>query len=261
MHPHLPHRRVHHVGVQRIERQIDGSGRITAVEHLRPAPSAVVTAIDTARRIWSEHMPQRRHQHPIGVARIDQDRADVSCRVEPQVAPCRPAVIRAIDAIAGHDVVSCRHLARSGIEHPGVRRRDRERADRGTLFVLHQARPGPAGVIGLPDPAAGATEVEAVGRARHAGDHRGPAGTERPDEAPMQAPQRRRRHRSGVGRPVGPHTAMAPRGGDGPGQGPQRRHQRDRTRHHGTNPLQRTTDPTAIAPGRKVCTGAISMAR
>jgi hypothetical protein len=69
----------------------------------------------------------------VGVARVDDDVADVAGIGEADVAPGPPAIARLVDAIAVRDVRADRGLAHPGVDH--VRRgvRHDERADGGGL--------------------------------------------------------------------------------------------------------------------------------
>ncbi len=75
----------------------------------------------------------------------------------------RAAVHRLEHAEAGGNVVARLRLAGADIDDIGIRRRHRDRADRGRRPVLEQGLPSAAGVIASPNAAAGGAEIERVG--------------------------------------------------------------------------------------------------
>ncbi len=73
----LPQRGIDDIGVAGLEGEIDGAGVGVAEQGLFPRRPAILRAEHAAHRIGRVRMAQRRHQHHIGIARIDEDPADL----------------------------------------------------------------------------------------------------------------------------------------------------------------------------------------
>ena len=187
----LPRGREDDARVGGIGREVDDAGRIVDGERAPPALAAVAGAEHAAFRVRSEQVPERRDQHDIRIARVDEDLADVARALEADVTPALAAVARAVDAVAGGDVVARVRLAGADVEDARIRRRNRERADGTGRLSVEDRRERVPRVDALPHAAAGGAEVERLGLVGNAGRRRRPAAAERPDEPP-------RERRSGV---------------------------------------------------------------
>ncbi len=131
-------------------------------------------------------MPEHRREHPVGIVRVDQQRRDLLAVAQPEVLPGLAAVRRLVDAVAHRQVGALQPFAAAGVDHPRVRRRHRERADRLRRLRVEQRPPGPARVVGLPDAAVVDAHVEHVGLSRHPHRRHRPSPPERPDQPPAQ---------------------------------------------------------------------------
>ena len=183
---HLPQGRVQHVRIGRIHGQVDRPRAFVAEEHLLPGPAPVAGAVDPALGIGPEGMPERRDVQPVGVGGMDADASDGVGFGEAEVAPARPAVVRAIDTVPLEDVGAQLDLAHADVDDVGVGWGHRDRAHRGAghLAVGHRD-PGSPSVGRLEEPSAGRAEVileGSLGMTRH-GDRA--AAPVRTDRAPL----------------------------------------------------------------------------
>src|SRR5262249_52237830 len=123
-----------------------------------------------------------------GVARVEEDLADVLGLLQADLVPGLAAVDGFVDAVAVADRALAVVLAGAYPDDVGVLRVQGDVADRvGALFV-ENGRPGGAGVLGLPDAAAGDRDivVSAVGGVDgEADDAAGEEG--RPEGAQLEA--------------------------------------------------------------------------
>src|SRR5581483_1768897 len=89
----------------------------------------------------------------VGVARIDDDFADMLGRLQAEDFPALAAVVGAIDAVAVADAPLAVVLAGADPDDVRILRIEDDRADGVRAFVVEDRRPGDAGVVGLPDAA------------------------------------------------------------------------------------------------------------
>src|SRR5262249_6728781 len=132
----------------------------------------------------------------VGVARVDQDFADVLGVLEADVLPGLAAVVGAVDAVAVGDAALAVVLPRTDPDDVRVLRVEGDVADRVGALVVEDRRPAGAGVGRLPDAARGGGDVvmAAVFRVdREADDASG--GDGRPDGTQAQAVKGRRGER------------------------------------------------------------------
>src|SRR5438046_677124 len=126
-----------------------------------------------------------RDQHEVRVARIDQDRGDLSRAVEAQVLPGLAGIDRLVDAVAFVDAAAGDQVAHADVDHVSVGGGDFEGADRGRGGdVVEDRRPGFADAGGFPDAAEGEADVEDAGLADGARDRRDAPAANRPEVAP-----------------------------------------------------------------------------
>ena len=116
------------------------------------------------------------------------------CRLSerPIARPGLSAVGGPVHAVAVGDVRAHVGLARADVEDLRVRRRDRDRSDRGDRLAVEDRLPGAAGVLALPDSAADRAEVEVVRLARHARRRDRAPAAERADHPPVHPGEERR---------------------------------------------------------------------
>src|SRR4029450_8753404 len=101
----------------------DRADVLVFVEHLLPARAAVAGAVDTAIRMRTVDMPERGDVDDAGVARVDDDAADLARGFGPEGPPCPSRVRRLVDAVAVGDRVAHVGLPGADVDDGGVRRR------------------------------------------------------------------------------------------------------------------------------------------
>ena len=145
----------------------------------------------------------------VGVARVDEDPADVLGLGEAHVRPGLAAVEALVDAVAETDVAAADVLARAHPDGLGIRRVEGDAADRIGRLGVEDGRPGRAGVLGLPDAARADRDVPGVPLLGMNGDVADAAGHDgRADVAEGEAGEelggeaRRRRGLAGLWRPA-----------------------------------------------------------
>ncbi len=185
----FPQRREDHVGVLRIDRQIDAAGLLVAEQRAPPRLAAVGRLEDAALRVLVIDLAEHRRVHDVAVGGMDaqpRDRLRVAQIAE--VIPLHAAVGRLVDAVALDDVAAKLRFAAADVDDVGIRVAHRQRADRrgGDLAVGHR-RPVGAAIGGLPRAAAGGAEpVFERPRVAAGGRDRSPA-ARRADAAPAHA--------------------------------------------------------------------------
>src|SRR6185295_13375146 len=98
--------------------------------------AGVTGAVDAALLLRTVGVAERAGQHDVRIARVDDDAADPPRRVEAAVRPRLAGVCRLVDAVADRDVAADERFAGAGPDDVRVRRRDRQRADRGHRLVV-----------------------------------------------------------------------------------------------------------------------------
>src|SRR4029077_3171030 len=78
----VPERGVNGLGGRRIEGDVDGADVVALEENLLPGRAAVARAVDAAIGVRAIDVAERRHEHDVGVLRIDEDAADLPRVVE-----------------------------------------------------------------------------------------------------------------------------------------------------------------------------------
>jgi hypothetical protein len=112
------HRYVHHTGIAVDE------------EDLLPRATAVASAEEAALVVGTPEMSKSGDEHDIRIARVDDDTPDMMRVAQPHVRPCLAAIERAVDAVAPRRALPVVRLARPHPDDVGIRRRDRQIADR-----------------------------------------------------------------------------------------------------------------------------------
>src|SRR5205807_1606641 len=94
-----------------------------------------------------------RHEDPVGVVWIDEDRAELLAVPQPEMVPGLAAVGRFVNAVAGGEIGSLQTLATADVDDVGVGGRHGQRAHRAGRLVIEEGLPGAPVIGGLPDTA------------------------------------------------------------------------------------------------------------
>jgi hypothetical protein len=190
----FPQRRVHDLGIFRIEIQLDAARLVVAKQHLLPGLAAVFGSEDTAFGIRAGGMAERRDEDDVGVGGMDPDLRDHLRLDEPDVRPRLARVSRLVHAVALRDVAAQLALAHPDVDDVRVRWRDGDGADRGAReLAVGDRGPGCAAVDRLPKSAAGRAEIIFVRARRAAGGRNRSAAPGGTDAAPVERAERLRR--------------------------------------------------------------------
>ena len=188
--PHLPHPGEEDLGVAGGHGELAGSRLVVHVQDLLPARAAVGRAEDPPVGVGRPDVTERRDEDVVRIVGIDHDvrnLADVGQSHEP---PRVARVRREVDAVAIHDVVARVGLARADPHQVRVRRRHRDRSDRGGI-LLEDRLPGVTAVRRLPHAARGGADVDDVRVPGDADDRRhAPAPDSRSEVAELHVLQR-----------------------------------------------------------------------
>ena len=117
----LIERRVEHIGVGRVHREVERAGPIALVQDLLPGLATVLRAIDAPLGIGPEDVAHGCHEHDVGILGVDADLRDVAGFLEPHVGPCLSAIGRLVDPVSRCQVLSRQRFARADVHHGGVR--------------------------------------------------------------------------------------------------------------------------------------------
>src|SRR6185312_5898881 len=98
--------------------------------------------------------------------------------------PRLAAVGGLVDAVAGREIGTLKSLAAADVDDVGIRRRNRDGADRARRLVVEDRRPRASEVVRLPDTAVDRADVEDVWLIGNAHCGLGAAGPMRTDHAP-----------------------------------------------------------------------------
>ena len=107
-------------GVAGLEGKIDRARVGVEEKHARPVLAAVVGAEDAALRVGAIGVAQCRHENALGIARIDEDAADLARVLQADLAPVLAAVGRFVHPVAMRDVGAHIGLAGADIDRVGV---------------------------------------------------------------------------------------------------------------------------------------------
>ncbi len=215
--PRRPQHREHSLRIRRIEAEVHAAAVVVLEQDFLPRLAAVRRAIDAPLVIRAVGMSQHRHEHTVGIARVDEDRGDLLPVPQAEMTPGAPAVRGLIDPVSYRQVGTLQAFAAAHVQGLGIRRRDGDRADRAGRLVVEDRRPGAAVVGALPHAAVVHPDVEHVGRAGDAGGSDRAAAAKRADQAPAQR---------GIQRGV-----VLLRGGPRPTNGRQEGKRQQRARH------------------------------
>src|SRR5579875_1171398 len=137
-------------------------------------------------------MAERSDVDDIGIARIDDDAADLLRIAQPDVPPSLAAVCGFVDTVARAERGANVRFTGAGVEHVRIRRRNFQRADGSDRLAIEDGLPGSAGIGGLPHPAIDRAEIKRSSTTRHAGDRNHTAAAKWPDQSPAQRAQKLR---------------------------------------------------------------------
>ena len=181
----FPHCGEEHVGILRIENNVDAAGALVEVENFLPGLAAITGAEDAAFGVRAVGMAESGDQGDVGIRGMDDDLADVASVFQSHVVPGLAAVVRTIDAIAEGDVAANAGFAGPDVDYIGIGVGDRDAADgRGGLLV-EEWIPGNTAVRGFPDAAGYGSKIVGVRLAQDSSHGKGPATAEWADEAPF----------------------------------------------------------------------------
>ncbi len=121
------------------------------------------------------------------VRRMDDDAADLLDVGQTDPRPGFAAVGRLEDAVADAEIRPVEAFAGADVDHLGMRRRDRQIADRAGRRVVEDRPPGAAVVVGLPDAAVVDADEEDVRLRRDADAADRAAGPKRADQSILEA--------------------------------------------------------------------------
>src|SRR5215831_2587224 len=105
-------------------------------------------------------MTDRGDVDDVGVGRMDLHAADLAGVSQADVRPCLARVGRFVDAVTGREIATQASLAHPDVDDVRIRLRDGHGADRaGVKVSVRHVVPRQAGILCLPDTAAGRAHV------------------------------------------------------------------------------------------------------
>ena len=173
-------------GCAGLEGKIDGAGVRILEQDFAPVRAAILRAEHATLGIRAVRMSEGSDEYDLGIARIDQDAADLPGVGETEEGPVFAGIDGFVHARAMGDVGAHVRLAGADVEGGRRGRRQRQRTDRAGRLAVEDRLPGAAGILGCPHSAVYGAEIEMAaipGNPRH-GEH--PAPAEGADEAPLQ---------------------------------------------------------------------------
>ena len=185
----FPQRREDRAWIRRVEQHVGRAGVGVAVEHLLESRPAVDRAEHAALLVRPVRVAEHGDEQPVGVAGIDGDLRNLLRVAQPQVPPRLAAVGGLVDAVAGGEVGPLQALAAAHVDDVGIRRGDRDGADRAGRLAVEDGRPGPAVIVGPPHASVHRSDVEEAGLSRHSGGGLGAPAAVGADRAPAQLPE------------------------------------------------------------------------
>src|SRR5437879_639553 len=90
--PRLPQRSKENVGIMGVKSNVDSASVLILVENFLPGFASIDCAENTALRIRTKGMPQRRHEGNVGIRGIDDDLADRARITQANVLPRLAAI-------------------------------------------------------------------------------------------------------------------------------------------------------------------------
>jgi hypothetical protein len=167
----LPDGGVENVGIGGVDDEVAGTGDVGLEEDFGPGLATVFGAKDTALGVGAGHVADGRDVDQVGIFGIDADAADLLRGFEADVRPGLAGVGGLVHAVAVGGVAAHGGFAGADVQDVGVRRRNRDGADRPEIdLAVGDGLPGVATVGGLEDASAHTTEVEDERLVAHTGD-------------------------------------------------------------------------------------------
>ncbi len=155
-------RRVHRVGIARVDPHLVDARVLGDVEDALPALAAVGRLVEAAVAAVGPERTLRGHEDLARVARVDDDPADVLRILQADVLPRLPAVVGPVDAVAVRHRALAVVLAAPDPDDERVLRIDREAADRVGALLVEDRLEARAVVRRLPDAPGRRRDVEGV---------------------------------------------------------------------------------------------------
>jgi hypothetical protein len=171
-------------GIRGIEGDLRAARVLVDIKDSIEGLAAVERAVDAAFLVGAVGVAENGGEDAIGVAGVDDDLRDLLAVAKAEVGPGEAGVGRLVEAVADGKVGPLQALTRGDIDDAGVRRRDRDGADRAGRLVVEDGPPGPAVIVRLPDAAVADAHIEDVGLGGDSGHGPGAAGPVGADRAP-----------------------------------------------------------------------------
>ncbi len=190
----LPHGGEQNLRLIRGHGEIGGADFRSAIQNFSPGVAAIGRAENAAFVIWAVGVAESGDEHGIRVFRIDDDPADLTRVLQADVGPGLAAIGGFVNAVAAREIRANIRFARAGVENVWVRWRDFERSDGCDGLAVENGSPDGAGIVGFPDAAIHAAEIEGRAAARDTTHRNRPAAAEGPDGSPFKAAEKARRN-------------------------------------------------------------------
>ena len=165
----LPERRVHDVGILRIDAHIVGARVLVLVQDALKRCTTIERPEHAALRVGSVRMAKGGDKQPVGILRVDIDHRDHLRFAEAQMRPRCPVIHRLVNAIADREIWTDDPGATAHVDDVRVRWGDRDRTDRTCGLVVEQRHPVRAVVGAAPHAAVVEAGVEHARLRGHAG--------------------------------------------------------------------------------------------
>ena len=181
----LPQGREHDVGIAGRKANVVGAGVLILVQHSLERLTAVGRPEHPPLAARPVGVTQGRHEQPVRVGRIDLDHGDHLGFPKAQVGPGLAGIGGFVHPVAGGQIRPDDAGPRPDIDHVGVGRRHRNRADRTGRLPIEQRDPVRPVVGRPPDPAVIEPDVKHVRLTRDARQSASSAGPGRTDLTPV----------------------------------------------------------------------------
>ena len=187
-----PQHRVQRVGIARVDQHLVGAGVFVLVEHLLKRATTISGAEHTALGIRTIRVTEDGDEEAVGVGRINRNGRDHLTVFQSELLPRASGVGGLVDAVADRQVGTNNAGACPHIDDVGIRRRNRDRADRSCGLIVEQRHPVGAVISRPPDPAIVEAGVERVGLTRDASRRTRASSAGGTDIAPAHSRKERR---------------------------------------------------------------------
>ncbi len=184
--PRLPQGCVQNVRVRGIHGQRRRAGIRIFIQNLGPGCAAVDGLEDAALLVRSVLVSERRDVRNLGIARIDDDRADLTRIFKAAMRPGLPGIVGNVHTIAVSDVRTHVRFAAADVDDVRRARSDRDGPDRADIRGVEDRFPRAPRVEGFPHAAVHRAEIEVLRLPGHAGHGQCSTAAKGPDAAPVQ---------------------------------------------------------------------------